>query len=119
MVKTYSTIVLMEHEKIVSEDRAVADILNEYFSTITESLKIAGSNENQLFVVGISDPVTAAIEKYCYHPSVLLIKATTEVPKHVVPNGLQFQKLLSRLIASIARRPRILIVFRPRLLKIV
>ena len=73
-VKPSSTIVLVENEKIVSEDRAVADILNEYFSTITESLNIAGSNENQLPVVGISDPVTAAIEKYCYHPSILLIK---------------------------------------------
>ena len=64
----------MENETIVSEDRAVADILNECFSTITESLNIASSKENQLSVVGISDPVTAAIEKYCYHPSVLLIK---------------------------------------------
>ena len=36
-VKTSSTIVLLENEKIVSEDRAVADILNEYFSTITKS----------------------------------------------------------------------------------
>ena len=64
----------MENEKIVSEDRAVADILNKYFSTITKSLNIASSNENQLPVVGISDPVTAAIEKYCHHPSALLIK---------------------------------------------
>ena len=73
-VKTSSTIVVMEIEKIVSEDRAVADIMNEYFSTITESMNIASGNENQLSVVGISDPVTAAIDKYCYHPSVLLIK---------------------------------------------
>ena len=64
----------MEHEKIVSEDRAVADILNEYFSTITESLNISSSNKNQLSVAGISDPITTGIEKYCYHPSVLLLK---------------------------------------------
>ena len=64
----------MENEKIVLEDRAVAVILNEYFSTITDSLNIASSNENQLSVVGISNSVTAAIEKYCYHPSVHLIK---------------------------------------------
>ena len=59
----------MESEKIVSEDRAVANILNYYLSTITVSLNFAGSNENQLPVVGISDPVTAVIEKYYYHPS--------------------------------------------------
>ena len=42
-VKTSSTILLMENEKIVSEDRAVVDILNEYFSTISESLNIAST----------------------------------------------------------------------------
>ena len=101
----------MENEKIVSEDRAVADILNECFSTITESLNIVSSNENRLSVVGISDPVTAAIEKYCHHPSVLLIKGHFRSAEACFSKGLQFLKLLSRLITSILRRPRLLIVF--------
>ena len=61
----------MENEKIVSDHQEVADILKEYFSTMTECLNIAYSNENSLPVVKISDLVTAAIEKYHYHPNVL------------------------------------------------
>ena len=69
-VKTSSTIVLMENDEIVSEDQAVATILNDYFSNITKSLNIADNNENVATGDEIPDPVTAAIEKYRSHPSV-------------------------------------------------
>ena len=71
-------IVLMENDELVSEDRAIANILNEYFSNVAKSLNIADNNENLLPVDGISDPVTAAIAKYRSHPSVLLIKSHCE-----------------------------------------
>ena len=77
-VKTSSTIVLMENDEIVSEDRAVANILNDYFSNITKSLNIADNNENIATADKISDPVTAAFEKYRSHPSVMLIKGHYE-----------------------------------------
>ena len=78
ILKPFSTIVLMENDELVSEDRAVANILNEYFSNVAKSLNIADNNENLLPVDGISDPVTAAIAKYRSHPSVLLIKSHCE-----------------------------------------
>ena len=77
-IKTSSTIVLMENDELVSEDREVANILNEYFSNVANSLNIADNNESVLPVDGISDAVTAAIEKYRSHPSVLLIKSNCE-----------------------------------------
>ena len=64
----------MENDEIVSEDQAVATILNDYFSNITKSLNIADNNENVATGDEIPDPVTAAIEKYRSHPSVMLIK---------------------------------------------
>ena len=73
-VKTSLTIILMENDEIVSEDRGVATILNDYFSNITKSLNIADNNENVSTGDEISDPVTAAIEKYRSHPSIILIK---------------------------------------------
>ena len=76
--KTSSTIVLMENDEIVSEDQAVATILNDYFSNITKSLNIADNNENVATGDEIPDPVTAAIEKYRSHPSVMLIKSHYE-----------------------------------------
>ena len=77
-VKTSSTIVLMENNKIVSEDHVVATILNDHFANITKSLNIAGNNETESTGDEISDPVTAAIEKYRSHPSVILIKNHSE-----------------------------------------
>ena len=64
--------------KYVSEDQAVATILNDYFSNITKSLNIADNNENLTAGNEISDPVAAAIEKYRSHPSVMLIKSHYE-----------------------------------------
>ena len=55
-IKTSSTIVLMENDELVSEDRTVANILNEYFSNVAKFLNIANNNENALPVDGISDP---------------------------------------------------------------
>ena len=51
-----------ENDELVSEDRAVANILNEYFSNVTKFLNIADNDETLLPIDGISDPVTAAIE---------------------------------------------------------
>ena len=68
----------MENDEIVSEDQAVATILNDYFSNITKSLNIADNNENVATGDEIPDPVTAAIEKYRSHPSVMLIKSHYE-----------------------------------------
>ena len=52
--------------------------MNDYFSNITKSLNIADNNENIATSDEISDPVTAAIEKYRSHPSVMLIKGHYE-----------------------------------------
>ena len=68
----------MENNEVVSEDGAVANILNDYFSTITKSLNIAENNENVATGDEISDPVTAAMEKYRSHPGVMLIKSHYE-----------------------------------------
>ena len=58
--------------------QGVATILNDYFSNITKSLNIADNNENVTTGDEISDPVTAAIEKYRSHPSIILIKSHYE-----------------------------------------
>lgn len=68
----------MENNKIVSEDHVVTTILNDHFANITKSLNIVGNNETESTGDEISDPVTAAIEKYRSHPSVILIKNYSE-----------------------------------------
>ena len=68
----------LENDEIVSEDQAVATIMNDYFSNITKSLNIADNNENVATGDEIPDPVIAAIEKYRFHPGVMLIKSHYE-----------------------------------------
>ena len=61
--------------KIVSEDKEVADILNTYFSESVDSLDIGETK----FIINsadhIVDPIERAIFKYKNHPSILEIRA--------------------------------------------
>ena len=55
---------LFEEGKMITEDAKIAEILNHYFTNITESL---GSSEDQSLLSqtnGINDPMEKAIKKY-------------------------------------------------------
>jgi hypothetical protein len=67
--------VLVEHEKIITDEHDVAQIFNSHFADITKDLKIFSwksdlSNHQD-------DPVLNAICKYSNHPSILKIKSHT------------------------------------------
>ena len=69
---------LKEGNKIVSEDKEVADILNTYFSESVDSLDIG---ENKFIINSadhIVDPIERAIFKYKNHPSILEIRARVQ-----------------------------------------
>ena len=81
-------IILVEKNKIISDDSIISEIFNEYFTNITNSLNISrwpSDNKTE------TDPIQIAIHKYRFHPSILKIKAT--IPKdnknffftHVLP----------------------------------
>ena len=75
-VQTSSSVTLLENDKVVSDDRAVADIFNDYFVNITGSLDIADADSNLLSTDGIDDPVDIAVRKYSLHPSIKRIQET-------------------------------------------
>ena len=72
-IKSQSKIVLVENDEAISDDRQVAEIFNNYFVTVTETLGIAENLDNILSTEGIIDPVDIAIEKYANHPSIKAI----------------------------------------------
>ena len=74
-VKTTSSVTLLENDEIVSDDKAVAEIFNDYFANITSSLGIEETGSNVVSTDGVDDPVELAIIKYSLHPS---IKRITE-----------------------------------------
>ena len=73
-LQSKSKIVLIEDETIISNDVEVAETMNEFFITATDSL---GINENSYYentTEGIIHPVDKAIHKFSNHPSILNIK---------------------------------------------
>ena len=74
-VKTTSSVTLLENNEIVSDDKAVAEIFNDYFAIITSSLGIEETGSNVVSADGIDNPVELTIIKYSLHPS---IKRITE-----------------------------------------
>ena len=65
-------ILLVEGNKIVSDDKELSSVFNTYFNTITNTLSIPKWNAE--FNCHSIDPIAIAIEKHSSHPSILKIK---------------------------------------------
>ena len=63
-VQTSSDITLVENGTLISGDFKVAEIKNDYFVNITETLGISKNAENVSPVIEDTDPVERAIRKY-------------------------------------------------------
>ena len=67
-------ITLVEGTKILKNDKETAKVLNNFFSTIFQNLKIPQFKEQDPISSSISDPVVSSIVKYRAHPSIIAIK---------------------------------------------
>ena len=67
-------ITLVVENKIISEDRVVAETFNTYFVDAVKSLNINIDPELLENSDSINDPICEAIQKYKKHPSILKIK---------------------------------------------
>ena len=56
------------------KDIDVAEIMNELFFTVTDSLGINENFNDENAIEGITDPVKKAIKSFSNHPSILKIK---------------------------------------------
>ena len=76
--KKASKITLIENEKIVSEDKKIAKIFNDYFISIP-ILNMPTNQEFERSVIQENDPLLRIIEKYQNHPSAQLIKSKNKL----------------------------------------
>ena len=76
--KKASKITLIENEKIVSEDKEIAKVFNDYFINIP-ILNMPTNQEFECSVTQENDPLLRIIEKYQNHPSVQLIKSKNKL----------------------------------------
>ena len=78
-IQTYTAITLLENNELVNDNRIAANIFNDYFVSITESLDIPTVSKNLTPINEISDPLDIASTKYKSHPSVKLIIKRVQV----------------------------------------
>ena len=72
-ISSNNKIILIENGNILSEQRDVAEVLNNAFSNILKDLNIPQYNDPTINLEGIDNPILAAIEKYKNHPSIQAI----------------------------------------------
>ena len=73
-VQVNSAITLIEDGKVVSRDSEIAEIFNNFFANITESLGISANEALLLPTNDIIDPIDKAVRKFESHPSICKIK---------------------------------------------
>ena len=67
-------ITLVGNEKITTNDKEIAKVLNDFFSNIIKTLNIPKKDHTDSIVENVRDPTLKAILKYRKHPSILAIK---------------------------------------------
>ena len=78
--KSNEKITLVEDDKIRSEDRDNAELLNSFFSNAVKNLKIPEFSDSNPLAENIPYPIFKAILKYKHHPSTIAIKNVTNGP---------------------------------------
>ena len=96
-IQTPGSITLLEGDELVSEDKKVAEILNDYFVKITARLEISEVEENLIKTNELSDPINIAVNMYKRHPSIQLIKQRVTVGEKLSFQQVSLEEILSQL----------------------
>ena len=95
--QTSTAITLLENDELVSDNKVVANIFNNYFVRITDSLNIPTVSENLMPTNEISDPLDIALTKYKFHPSVQCIKERVQVKQRFEFKHVSLQEVVVQL----------------------
>ena len=66
-------ITLVQETRIKKNGKETAKVLNNFFSTVIQNLKLSQSKEQDPISASISDPVIRAIVKYRANPSIIAV----------------------------------------------
>ena len=67
-------ITLVDNEKIITNDKEIAKVLNDFCSNIIKTLNIPKKDHTDCIVENVKDPTLKAVSKYRKYPSILAIK---------------------------------------------
>ena len=68
----------VENEKIITDAKEIAKVLNDFFSNLIKSLNFPQKNHNDWNFVNVRDPTLKSILKYHHHSSILGIEEKTK-----------------------------------------
>ena len=71
-------ITLVDNEKIITNDKEIAKVLNDFFSNIIKTLNITKKDHTDSIIANVRDPTLKAILEYRKHSSILVIKRRIE-----------------------------------------
>ena len=91
-IQASTAITLLENDELANDNKVVANIFNNYFVRITDSLNILTVSENLTPTNEISDPLDIALTKYKFHPSVQCIKERVQVKQRFEFKHVSLQK---------------------------
>ena len=74
-------ITLVENDEVISNDKTLATIFNEFFVDSVKSLNLSENNSILNPTAHLTDPVEIALKKFESHPSILDIKEKVAVKK--------------------------------------
>ena len=67
-------ITLVDNEKIITNDKEIAKVLNDFHSNIIKTLNIPQKNHTNSIIENVRNPTLKAILKYREHPGILAIE---------------------------------------------
>ena len=79
--KYTQNIILIDNDSIVSDNKNIAEIFNNFFINVVANLGITINNEIIANVDNILDPVLNSIKKYEKHPSIVKINKLSKQKK--------------------------------------
>ena len=83
---------MLEGNKLVSDDKKVAEILRDYSVNVTASLAISEVKENLIKKNELPDPIDIAVNACKCHPSIQLIKQRVNASENCLSGMLQSRR---------------------------
>ena len=87
---------VIETEEIISEDKAIAEVFNNFFLNIVPNLKISIENYFDTSFIPTEDLVQNAISKYRNHPGVVIIKEKNNLSEKFSFSLVQYDDILKK-----------------------
>ena len=96
-VQVPTSLTLLENNNLISNDKEVAEVFNNYFANITDALGIKEITGNISSVSGLVDPIDIAIKKYCLHPSIRRIQSNMKYTERFTFSEVSIQQVALQL----------------------